>query len=246
MKKVLVILILFLCSHVSAQEWRDSLNVARSAYKKQEYAKALKYYQSAQKKAPDNVDLSDEMGQSAYKAREFERAEKIYQQSAAAKKNTTDKAKTYHNMGNSRMQKKDYLGAVESYKDALRNNPNDEETRYNLSEAIRRLKDDQKKQQQDQNDHNKQDQNKQDQKDQQKNQSKQNSGDDQKNKQNNPQNNSKRNKQENGDGQNNPSRLPNKSVERMLDQLTKAEAETKRKMGGSRDQGSTNKSGKDW
>lgn len=55
--------------------WRDSLDVARTAYKNKEYGKALKYYESAQRKAPDNVDLSDEMGQSAYKAREFERAE---------------------------------------------------------------------------------------------------------------------------------------------------------------------------
>ena len=63
--------------NVSAQEWRDSLKVARNSYKKQEYVKALKYYQSAQKKAPNDVDLSDEMGQSAYKAREFEKAEKL-------------------------------------------------------------------------------------------------------------------------------------------------------------------------
>ena len=44
----------------------------------------------------------------------------------------------------------------------------------------------------------------------------------------------------------NSSRLPNKSIERLLDQLTKAEAETKRKMGGSRAEGSTLNSGKDW
>ena len=44
----------------------------------------------------------------------------------------------------------------------------------------------------------------------------------------------------------NSSRLPNKSIERLLDQLTKAEAETKRKMGGSRAESSTLNSGKDW
>ena len=219
MKNIIYILFVLIGMNVSAQEWRDSLKVARDSYKKQEYVKALKYYQSAQKKAPNDVDLSDEMGQSAYKAREFEKAEKIYEQNANSKKSKSAKAKSYHNMGNSRMKGKNYQGAVESYKEALRNNPSDEETRYNLSEAIRRLKDEQKKNPKDNKN--------------------------QKNPQNPPnqQNNGKDGKEQDGK---NPSRLPNKSVERMLDQLMKSEAETKRKMGGSRQEGNTIKSGKDW
>lgn len=245
MKNVIYIVIIFCSSFAGAQEWRDSLKVARDSYKKEEYSKALKYYQSAQKKAPENIDLSDEMAQSAYKAREFEKAEKIYQQSANSKKSNAEKSKTYHNMGNSRMQKKDYSGAVDSYKEALRNNPSDEQTRYNLSEAIRRLKDEQKKQQQQDKNDPKQNQNNQQQK--QNEQNKQNSGKDPQNKPNESQNNSgkggKDGKPQEGG---NPSRLPNKSVERMLDQLTKAEAETKRKMGGSREESNAIKSGKDW
>lgn len=244
MKNVIYIVIIFCSSFAGAQEWRDSLKVARDSYKKEDYAKALKYYESAQKKAPENIDLSDEMGQSAYKAREFERAEKIYQQSANAKKSQNDKSKTYHNMGNSRMKKKDYSGAVDSYKEALRNNPSDNQTRYNLSEAIRRLKDEQKKQQQ--QDKNDPKQNQSDQQKKQNEQNKQNSGQDKKNKPNESQNGSSNGKDGKQNGGENPSRLPNKSVERMLDQLTKAEAETKRKMGGSREESNTVKSGKDW
>src|SRR5574343_1225832 len=113
MRQLAVIFFLFIGFGSYSQEWRDSLKVARDAYKKQEYAKALKYYQSAQKNAPSDIDLSDEMGQSAYKAREFEKAEKIYQQSTASKKDASSKAKSYHNMGNSRMQSKDYSGAID-------------------------------------------------------------------------------------------------------------------------------------
>ena len=238
MKYFSYILLILTFSNVNAQEWRDSLSVARSYYSKQEYAKALKYYQSAQKKAPNNIDLSDEIGQSAYKAREFDKAEKIYQQSASAKKNTAEKAKTYHNLGNSRMQKKDYQGAVDSYKEALRNSPNEEDTRYNLSEATRKLNE-QKKQQQNQqkNNDNQQKDNK---KKPQDSKDKQNQP--QKNQQNNSQPNNSKPKQQDK----NPSRLPNKSVERMLDQLSKSEAETKRKMGGSRQKENSIKSGKDW
>ena len=229
MKNIFYILVLIGAFSANAQEWRNSLKSARAAYKNGEFANALKHYQSAQNKAPESVDLSDEIAQSAYKAGEYEKAEKIYQQSANSKKSALTKANTFHNMGNSRMQKKDYSGAVESYKEALRNNSADEQTRYNLSEAIRKLK--------------KQNQELKDKKSPQMDPPK-NADNEKKNKQqekNNPTNSQK--KQEKNE---NSSRLPNKSVERLLDQLTKAEAETKRKMGGSKAESSTLTSGKDW
>ena len=251
MKFILLIVSILFTLTLSAQEWRDSLSVARSLYKKGEYSKASRYYQSAQKKAPEGIDFSDEMAQSAYKARDFEKAEQIYRQSAASKKDKKDKASSYHNLGNTRMKKKDYTGAVESYKEALRNNPNDEQTRYNLSEAIRRLKEEQKKE----------DQNKdQDQQNQQQNQDDQNNKDNQdkkdgdqkdknqgqdkkdKNKQNQKPGDSK----DKGNSKSNSSSLPNKSVERMLDQLMKSEAATKRKIGGSQNGSASTTSGKDW
>jgi Ca-activated chloride channel family protein len=136
------------------------------------------------------------------------------------------------------MQKKDYQGAVDSYKEALRNNPNEEETRYNLSEAIRKLKEEKKQQQnQQKNTDNQQTKNKKE---------PQNSKDKQDQQQKNQQNNTKTNNPKPKEQQKSPSRLPNKSVERMLDQLSKSEAVTKRKMGGSRQKENSIKSGKDW
>lgn len=238
MRQFAVLFFVFFAFGSYSQEWRDSLKVARDAYKKQEYPKALKYYQSAQKNAPSDVDLSDEMGQSAYKAREFEKAEKIYQQSAASKRDATSKAKSYHNMGNSRMQSKDYNGAIDAYKEALRNNPKDEQTRYNLSEAIRRLKDEQKKNPD-------QKENDQKNKNQNKNNNQTSSGGQQKQNNQSPSpTKSNGNKDKSGNG--NQSKLPNKTVERMLDNLMKAEAATKRKINGNGSGGSTTTSGKDW
>ena len=83
-------------------------------------------------------------------------------------------AHIYHNMGVLFQAGKDYAQAVEAYKMSLRNNPKDDETRYNLALAQKMLKDQQQNQQnQDQN----QDQNKDEQEkkqDQQKDQNKQN------------------------------------------------------------------------
>ena len=59
-------------------------------------------------------------------------------------------AKTYHNTGVVYHMCEQYDKAVESYKQALRNNPQDDETRYNLILAQRMLKDQQQNQEEQQ------------------------------------------------------------------------------------------------
>jgi tetratricopeptide (TPR) repeat protein len=63
--------------------------------------------------------------------------EALARQLEASKHATTKKEKhlAYHNIGNTLMQKKNCKDAVEAYKNALRNNPSDDETRYNLALA---------------------------------------------------------------------------------------------------------------
>ncbi len=201
---------------------------------------------SAQKKAPEEIDLSDELAQSAYKAREFEKAEKIYQQNAGSKNTNVDKAANEHNIGNSRMKRKDYQGAIDSYKNSLRLNPNDDRTRYNLSEAIRQLKN-----QQEQNKNNQpQDQNKEkdDQEKQEQEGDKQdnNKGEQKPGDQNQGENGQPKKSDGNNSSGESKSKLPNKTADRMLDKLMKEEAETKRKLNSGQGKNSSPKSGKDW
>ena len=63
--------------------------------------------------------------------------EALYRLDQAAKAATskTEKHKAYHNIGNVLMQNKKCKEAVEAYKNALRNDPADNETRYNLGLA---------------------------------------------------------------------------------------------------------------
>ena len=80
------------------------------------------------------------MGNSIYKQNQS--AESKYQFAKAIKTATTrpEKHQAYHNLGNTLMNEKDYSNAVEAYKNALRNNPTDEETRYNFALAKEYLK----------------------------------------------------------------------------------------------------------
>jgi Ca-activated chloride channel homolog len=52
--------------------------------------------------------------------------------------------RAWHNIGNCRLQKKDYASAVEAYKKALKYDPKDEETRYNLAYALKHMPPEQK------------------------------------------------------------------------------------------------------
>lgn len=230
MKNILsLILLLLISSNVISQKWRDSLMVARNSYKMGDYSKALRYYQSAQKNAPKELDFSDEIAQSAYKSDAFEQAEKIY--SAKSNKNDVNQAQRFHNIGNARMKQKNYQGAIDSYKEALRKNSKDEQTRYNLSEAIRQLKNQQKKNddKKDPKEDQKKDQN------QPPKDKKDNTG-----KKDNPAPNDK--KEEEG----NTSKLPKKTMDKILDKLLKQEEETKKKIRSTKGNEGEATSGKDW
>ncbi len=77
-------------------------------------------------------------------------------------KNKSEKHKAFHNLGNSLMKKEMCSEAVMAYKSALRNNPGDDETRYNLAIA-KECEEDQNKDDQNKDDENKDDENKDDQ-----------------------------------------------------------------------------------
>ncbi|GAB5416453.1 MAG: hypothetical protein Crog4KO_09600 [Crocinitomicaceae bacterium] len=266
MKTIAVLVVLMIVSGAYAQDWRDTLELARTAYTSKDYDKALEYYRDAQSGAPDGVDLSDEMGQSAYKAKKYDVAEKIYQQNQANKTSSKSQADNYHNLGNSRMRNKDFKGAAEAYKDALRRNPKDKKTRYNLSEAMRQIKkEERKKEQQQQKQQQQQNQNQsqgnnqqQNQNGQQQQQSKNGQSQQSKNgqkQQGNGQKGQQNSQQRKGNGApknsngskgNGEGQLSNKTADRMLDDLMKREAETQRRMAGGGSGGGRSKSGKDW
>jgi Tfp pilus assembly protein PilF len=66
-----------------------------------------------------------------------------FKEAATVAGNKPEKHKAFHNLGNTFMNAKQYKEAVEAYKNALRNNPTDDETRYNLALAKKMLEEQQ-------------------------------------------------------------------------------------------------------
>lgn len=249
MKSCLLIMLVLASSLLWSQNWRDSLFAAHSAYAEGKFKEANEKFISAQRLAPEGVDLSKDIGTSAYRKGDYVSAEKAFHSAAKKSETADERARKWHNIGNAQMKQKNYQSAMDSYKQALRENPTDDKTRYNLAEAKRRLKKQQEEQQKQQNNKDKQDnQDSQDQKNQNE-QNQQNSSD--QNKQN--ESPDKQNQQSNNTPGGQPSsseeqKLSSKKTERMLDELMRKEMETKRRVHGlgSGGQQEQVKSGKRW
>ncbi|MEZ4777989.1 MAG: tetratricopeptide repeat protein [Flavobacteriaceae bacterium] len=75
------------------------------------------------------------LGNAYYNKAKNDEAMMRFKQAASIATTKPEKHKAFHNLGNTFMNAKDYQSAVEAYKNALRNNPSDDETRYNLALA---------------------------------------------------------------------------------------------------------------
>ncbi|MEO9512262.1 MAG: tetratricopeptide repeat protein [Flavobacteriaceae bacterium] len=120
-------------------------------------------YRRAISKSDKNAKAPFNLGTAYYNRESYGEAFGRFKQAGETASSKQDKHKSFHNMGNVFMKSKEYEKAVEAYKEALRNNPTDEETRYNLALAKEMLK---KQQDEQKNDENKDEQDKQDQQDQ--------------------------------------------------------------------------------
>ena len=92
-------------------------------------------YRKALSKQQANIAGNYNLGNSYYTEGNYEEALYRHQQAANFATTKSEKHKAFHNIGNTLMKNKQCKAAVEAYKNALRNNPNDEETRYNLGLA---------------------------------------------------------------------------------------------------------------
>ena len=106
-----------------------------------DYSDAESKYRISQSKSPSNASSTYNLGNAVYRQGENIEAGYIYLQAVKDALTKEQKHRAYHNLGNVFMRVKDYRSAVDAYMNALRNNPADEETRYNFALAKKMLKD---------------------------------------------------------------------------------------------------------
>ena len=152
MSNIRYYLLLFaLCSFTFAtaqRSYRDYLRGGNKLYNDSVFDKSEIQYRKALEKDANGVDALYNLGNSLLLQSKAKDAMDQYQIVEKRESDPARLAQVHHNKGVIHHGSKDYASAVEAYKESLRKNPHDHETRYNLALALHHLK---QQQQQEQN-----------------------------------------------------------------------------------------------
>jgi Ca-activated chloride channel homolog len=162
--KFTTLLVLFLAGNflfMTAQEERRFIRQGTEKYNAGNYVESGNDYWKALDKNQNSLEARFNVAATMFKQEKYDDA---ITQLQALSNQTTDKeilGKIYHNIGNSFLAKQELDKGIESYKTALKNNPTDDETRYNLIAAMKMKKQqEEQEKQQEQQQEQKQDQEK--------------------------------------------------------------------------------------
>lgn len=133
------------------------LHQGNRAFKRGEWTTAELYYRKALEANPRSSRAMFNLGDAYLSQKNGKDALECFMKAAKMETNKTIKAMAQHNIGFIHQNNKEFDKAIDAYKEALRNNPNDEDTRYNLA-LCQKQKNNQQQQQQQQQQQDQQDQ----------------------------------------------------------------------------------------
>ena len=152
---------------------RDYLRSGNKLYNDSLFIKAEVDYRKALEINPKSTDAMFNLANALLMQQKAQEAMEQYESVSKIEKDKEKLAQIYHNMGVILQSSKQLPQCIEAYKESLRNNPKDDETRYNLALAQKQLKDQQNQDQQQQQQEQQQEQ-KEEKQDQNKDQQEQN------------------------------------------------------------------------
>jgi tetratricopeptide (TPR) repeat protein len=138
----IIVCLIFVSMHFlsQAQNANSTIRRGNGAYNNKKFKDAEIDYKSAVSSDPKSFAGNYNLGNAYYKQDNMEEAGKQYMQSAGTTKDAIEQSKAYYNLGNTYLKAEKYQESIDAYKMALRQNPNDEDARYNLAYALTKLK----------------------------------------------------------------------------------------------------------
>ncbi len=241
-------------------EDKQILRKGNDLFKEHKYVDAEVKYKKALKQNPNYENAAYNLGNSVYEQNRFKEALPQYEFVAKSTKDKETKIQTYHNIGNSTMKLKQYDKSILAFKNSLRLNPKDDETRYNLALAQKLLKDQQQNSENKDKDKDNKDQDKdkdknKDKNDQNKDQKKDQGDDKEKDKdQDKGDDNKDKKDQDKGDNQQKdkqqqkpkPDQLSQQQMQQLLEAMNNEENKTQKKVNAQKARGRKTKNEKDW
>jgi len=208
--KLFFLLVLLLYYPIDAQSKRSLVNEGVEHYKSGKFADAEVNFKKSLEKDPNMFQGHFNLGDAYYKQGRYDEALQEYKNSISFTEDKNHQSKVYHNIGNSLLKSQKYQESIGAYKNALKLNPDDLETKYNLSYALDMMKQNLNQQQKQDQYQDKNDQNK----DQQQNQ----------------QNNQNKDQQQNQQQQQQKNQISKEEAQRILEALKNNEKEIQKKL----------------
>jgi len=141
MKKYVFIYILLLAAvSLYGQTDRQHIREGNRQYRQQKFDKAEVDYRKAVDKNNRNPQALYNLGCALMMQQKDSLAIRQFENAGKLETSKMRKAKVYHNIGVICQGHQMFAEAIEAYKESLRNNPKDDETRYNLALCQRQLK----------------------------------------------------------------------------------------------------------
>ena len=222
-KAATVIALLLVAGTAMAQSDRQLIRHGNKQFKAGNFADAEVSYRKAVEKNPRNPQAVYNLGLALMRQQKDSAAVQQFMDAGKLETNPLRRAQSYHNAGVICQGKKMYAEAIDVYKEALRNNPADDQTRYNLELCKRQQK--QQQQQQQNQQQQKQDQQKQEQKQEEKKQEQ---------------------KQEQQKQQEQQQQMSRENAEQMLNAAMQEEKQTQQRMKKAQQQPNRRKLEKNW
>ena len=251
----MLIIFLMLFSNFILLAQKDSIALQRNArkmvregnalYEKGQFTDASVAYKKALNSSAYYDKASYNLGNALYQNKNFQEAIPQFELTAKTSQDKFTKAEAYHNIGNAMMETKNYQGAVDAFKNSLRNNPKDDETRYNLAVA-QKLLDKQNQDNKDKKDKKDQNQDKKegDNKDKKDDKNKDGEGDKDKKENQDTKKDDGKNEKEKPKPQ--QGKMSPQQINQLLESLNNEEKKTQKKMNAQKSKGEKIKQEKDW
>ncbi len=152
--KLLIVfpVLIFLSLGLFGQVENSIIREGNRLFNEGEYKKAEVKFLEALEFNPENIYALYNLGNTLYKQGRYEEAAEVFEAVSQISSENELKSQAFHNLGNSHIGLQNYDKSIEAYKESLRLNPGDMDSRYNLIYAMNRLQEQDEQQCQDEQD----------------------------------------------------------------------------------------------
>ncbi len=244
MKQKLLIILISLPVVLLAQEERKYIRDGYRAYMNENYTEAEVDFRKAEDANEQSFAARYNTSVALYQQDKLEESGKRFAELAKEAETPADQSKILHNLGNVMMKGQQYQQAVDAYRQSLKLNPEDEDTRYNLAYALEKLREQQQQQQQQQKQKNNKNQGEEGDENQEKDDGQQQQQDQQNEKQ--QQQPGQENQDDQQQAQQRKGQLSKEEAQRLLNAILQKEKDVKEKVDKKKAQAVKKKTDKDW